>query len=133
MKKAGIFVILAMVLLSLTLAFAKDRKEKESAAKLAQQTSPATQTQTQTPAMPTEQDLARQELIANLNGMRNQELRVAILQQLLNEESGKLLNIQAVFCDRYRLDVEKWRNGLYRYDEKQGKFVEQPSTPTLGQ
>lgn len=77
--------------------------------------------------VPTEQDVAKQQkelLIANINNMRNQELRVAVLQQLLNEEIAKLRNVQAVFCDQYGLDIEKFRKGLYRYDEKEGRFVE---------
>ena len=75
---------------------------------------------------PTPVETARQEkelLIANINNMRNQELRVAVLQQLLNEEVAKLRNVQAVFCDQYKLDIEKFRMGLYRYDDAKGKFV----------
>lgn len=74
-------------------------------------------------------DKAKQEkdvLIANINGIRNQELRVAILQQILNEEIAKLRNVEAVFSDQYKLDVEKFRKGLYRYDDKLGKIVDQP-------
>lgn len=63
-------------------------------------------------------------LIANINTLRNQEVRVAILQQLLNEEVAKLRQVQAVFCDQYKLDPEKFRAGLYIYDEAEGKFVE---------
>lgn len=66
----------------------------------------------------------REMLIANFNNLRNQELRVAVLQQLLNEAVVQLRNIQAVFCDTYKLDVEKFRQGLYRYDDKEAKFVE---------
>ena len=75
---------------------------------------------------PTPVDIARQEkelLVANINNLNNQQLRVAVLQQLLNEEVAKLRNVQAVFCDQYKLDIEKFRMGLYRYDDKQGKFV----------
>ncbi|MFH0855802.1 MAG: hypothetical protein V1869_04775 [Candidatus Omnitrophota bacterium] len=77
-------------------------------------------------------DKAKQEkdvLIANINGLRNQDLRVAILQQILNEEVAKLRNLEAVFADQYKLDVEKFRKGLYRYDDKLGKIVEQPAKP----
>ena len=66
-------------------------------------------------------------LIANINGMNNQQLRVTVLQQMLNEELGKLRNIEAVFSDQYKLDVEKFRKGLYRFDEKLGKIIEQPA------
>jgi hypothetical protein len=88
------------------------------------------------PSLPTAQSLqmtqAAQEkeiLIANINNMRNQEIRAAVLQQLLNEEIAKLRNLQALFCDKYKLDVDKFRQGLYRYDESQGKFVEISLTP----
>lgn len=77
-------------------------------------------------------EAARQEketLIANINGLRNQEMRVAVIQQLLNEEVIKLRNVQAAFCDTYKLDVDKFRRGLYRYDEVQGKFVLMENKP----
>lgn len=75
-------------------------------------------------------DKAKQEkeaLIANINGMRAQEIRVTILGQVLNEEVAKLRNLEAVFTGAYKLDVEKYRKGLYRYDDKSGKIVEQPA------
>ncbi len=77
-------------------------------------------------------ETARQEqelLITNINNMRNQELRVTVLQQLLNEEVTKLRNLQAVFCDTYKLDIDKFRMGQYRYDERQGKFVIMENKP----
>lgn len=66
----------------------------------------------------------RDMLIANINALRNQEVRVAVLQQLLNEEIARLRQVQAVFCDQYKLDPEKFRTGLYIYDETQEKFIE---------
>jgi len=62
--------------------------------------------------------------IANINALRNQELRVGVLQQVLNEEGAKLMQMQAVFCDQYKLDVDKFRAGKYQYDTKTGKFAE---------
>lgn len=82
------------------------------------------------PVSAAEKEKTKQEkdiLIANINGLRNQELRVSILQQVLTEEVAKLRNLEAVFADRYKLDVEKFRKGLYRYDDKSGKIVEQPA------
>ena len=76
-------------------------------------------------------DNAKQErdiLLGNINALNNQELRVTILQQMLNEEVAKLRNLEAVFADRYKLDVEKFRKGSYRYDDKLGKIVEQPAS-----
>ncbi len=72
-------------------------------------------------------DKAKQEkeaLITNITVLRNQELRVAILQQLLNEELAKLRDVQTAFCNKYKLDIEKLRKDLYRYDEKENKFIE---------
>lgn len=66
-------------------------------------------------------------LVANINGLRNQEVKVAILQQVLTEELAKLRNLEAVFADQYKLDVEKFRKGGYRYDDKSGKIIEQKS------
>jgi len=63
--------------------------------------------------------------IANIIALRNEEARVVVLQQLLNEEFAQLKQMQAVFCDQYNLDPEKFRNNLYRYDDKNGKFVEE--------
>lgn len=103
-----ILVILGAMLLCSSIVLAADKKDNKANEQAALQTAQQ------------EKDL----LIANINNMRTQELRVAILQQILNEEIAKLRNVQAVFCDQYKLDVDKFRKGLYRYDENKGKFVE---------
>lgn len=77
----------------------------------------------------TPQEQAKQQLINDLGIMQNQEMRVIVLQQLLNREAADLRQAQAVFCDQYKLDVDKWRKGLYRYDDKQAKFVEVSAAP----
>ena len=107
--KRMIFLSLVAALLCATPVFAKDKDPQDAKEPV---TGPV--------------EIVRQQkelLVANINNLRNQELRVAILQQLLNEEVAKLRNMQAVFCDAYKLDVEKFRLGQYRYDEGQGKFV----------
>ena len=71
-----------------------------------------------------QEEIKRDLLISNLNALRNQELRVAVLQQLVNEETAKLLQVQAIFSDQYKLDPDKLRAGMYTYDEKTGQFVE---------
>jgi hypothetical protein len=84
------------------------------------------------PAKATAQESKAQQqkelLITNINNMRAQEIRVAVLQQLFNEEIAKLKNLQESFCKQYKLDIEKFRKGLYRYDDVQGKFVEVKET-----
>ena len=113
-----LFLSLVLVaLLCATPACAKDKKKGEEKAK-------------QPAATPVE--TVRQEkelLVANINNLNNQQLRVAVLQQLLNEEVAKLRNTQAVFCDAYKLDIEKFRTGQYRYDDAKGKFVLIESNP----
>jgi hypothetical protein len=112
-----ILVVLAAVLCCSTLALAKDEAKP-----VAKQQPAAAQTMQMSQA-----DQEKELLIANINNMRNQEIRAAVLQQLLNEEIAKLRNVQALFCDKYQLDVDKFRQGMYRYDEKAGKFVLQPA------
>jgi len=116
MKQSIFLSLVAVVFLCVTPVLAKDNKGKKEAK--------------QPVATPVE--TARQEreiLAANINNLSNQGLRVAVLQQLFNEESAKLRNVQAVFCDAYKLDIEKLRKGMYRYDDKQGKFVIMETKP----
>ena len=63
-------------------------------------------------------------IISNINALRNQETRVAVLQQFLCEENAKLLKMQAVFCDQYTLDLDKFRAGKYQYNADDGEFSE---------
>lgn len=113
--KNWILIGLLVLVCGSSQVLAKDKKDTKETAVSNLQTSAQT-------------EMAKQQkeiLIADINNMRNQELRLAVLQQIINEEVAKLRNIQAVFCDQYKLDIEKFRKGLYRYDEKLGKFVEE--------
>jgi hypothetical protein len=113
-----LFLSLVLVaLLCATPVLAKDNKKGKEEAK-----QPAS-----TPVETARQE--KQLLITNINNLNNQQLRVAVLQQLLNEEVAKLRNTQAVFCDQYKLDIEKFRMGQYRYDDAKGKFVLMESKP----
>ena len=76
----------------------------------------------------TPEEMQRDVLISNITALRNQELRVAILQQLMDEETSQLMRMQAIFSDQYNLDTNKFRAGMYIYDEKIGKFVERELT-----
>ena len=109
MKQRFFLSLVVVVFLCATPALAKDKAKKEAKQPVANPVETARQ--------------EREVLAANINNLSNQGLRVAVLQQLLNEESAKLRNVQAVFCDTYKLDIEKLRKGMYRYDDKQGKFV----------
>jgi len=71
-----------------------------------------------------EKEAKKDLLINNITALRNQEVRVMVLQQILNEETSKLMQVQAVFCDQYNLDVEKFRAGVYRYDAEKDEFTE---------
>lgn len=117
MKQKFFLSLIVVALLCATPVLAKDNKKGKKEAEVLE---------------PTPVETARQEkelLIANINNLNNQQLRVAVLQQLLNEEVAKLRNVQAVFCDQYKLDTEKFRMGLYRYDDANGKFVLMENKP----
>jgi len=69
-------------------------------------------------------------LKTNIAAMRAKQARVAILKQLLDEELSDLRQMQAVFCDQYNLDINKFRAGLYRFNEEKAAFEElQPAAP----
>ncbi|OGX46532.1 MAG: hypothetical protein A3G38_04640 [Omnitrophica WOR_2 bacterium RIFCSPLOWO2_12_FULL_51_8] len=106
MKKLVVFFAVLAVLFSIAPALAKKEKSEAQVVSVA------------TPE-------AKQALMNDVNSIRTFELRVAILQQLLNEEVAKLRGSEESFCGKYKLNVEKFRKGLYRYDDALGKFVEQ--------
>ena len=116
-----IFIVLTAVLLFSSIVLAKDEKKNPK------QATPAQAQAAATGAITTTQE--REVLITDITNLRNQDLRVAVLDQLLNEEIAKLRDVQTAFCSKYKLDVEKFRQGLYRYDDKQGKFIEITPAP----
>mgnify|MGYP001561457487 CR=1 FL=1 len=120
-----IFGVTALVLLStiaIAPAAAGERRKSNNAAV------------TQLNAQAGTKEEKKRALINNFNIMRNQELRVILLQQMLNEEASKLGSLQEQFCRLYNLDIQKLRQGNYRYDETQEKFVEiQPQVQQLPQ
>lgn len=61
----------------------------------------------------------------NIGALNLQEVTVQILAAQYQKELNNLQQMQAVFCDTYKLDVTKFRQRGYRFDEKQAKFVEQ--------
>lgn len=80
------------------------------------------------------QDQPREQFLAqarrNIGALNFQEVTVQILAAQYQKELNNLQQMQAVFCDTYKLDVTKFRQGRYRFDEKQAKFVEQePARP----
>ncbi|MFH1458501.1 MAG: hypothetical protein ABIG31_04965 [Candidatus Omnitrophota bacterium] len=120
------FIVLTVLFMACGLCFAKDAKKAKKQPK--ESATPAAAVQQQPPVINKQEE--KDLLIANVNNMRNQELRAAVVQQLLNEEIAKLGNLQSVFCDQYKLDVDKFRKGLYRYDENTGKFEENEAQKT---
>ncbi len=63
-------------------------------------------------------------LLGLVKDIQNQERKVLVLADLYNQELSGLRQKQSFFCDIYKLDLEKFRKGLYAYDEKSGKFIE---------
>ena len=124
MKRKLILVVSAFLMAYHSLAAEEVAKPATDSKEAAQSAEPAT------PKLTKEKE--KQILIGNLQTMQNQEIRVVVLQQLLGRESNELRRMQAVFCDQYKLDIEKWRKGLYRYDDKEGKLIERPEEPAPG-
>ncbi len=71
-----------------------------------------------------------QQVKANVAAVNLQEVTVQVLGMEYQKELSKMQQMQAVFCDTYKLDVDKVRQGRYRFDEKTGKFNEvEPKAP----
>ena len=66
----------------------------------------------------------RNQIAGQIEGFKQLEIRILVLQQVINEQVAILQQRQALFCDTYKLNVEKMRKGLYQYDSKTGKFSE---------
>ncbi len=71
-----------------------------------------------------------QQVKSNAAAMNLEEVTVQVLGMQYQKELANLQQMQAVFCDSYKLDVTKFRQGRYRFDEKTGKFNEiEPKAP----
>ena len=114
------------LVLALSLIFLKTSFAAEAKAKTANDAPTAVVTQA---ISADDKKRIEQTLSAQLQELDNNQARVIVLQQLFNEEAAKLRQQQLLFCDIYKLDVEKWRQGFYQYDSNQGKFVEKQPKP----
>ncbi len=65
----------------------------------------------------------------NVAALQGKQARVAVLRQLLEEELSDLRQMQAVFCDQYNLNPDKFRAGLYRFNEELNRFEEMQLAP----
>jgi len=66
----------------------------------------------------------------HIGALNLQEVTVQILGAQYQKELNNLQQMQAVFCDTYQLDVTKFRQGRYQFDDSQAKFVErEPAKP----
>ncbi len=54
----------------------------------------------------------------NISKIRNQEIVVQVLAGQYNKELAELRKMEAIFCDIFKLDLEKWRKGEYLKQEK---------------
>ena len=117
-------LVAALIVAGMMLAVASAEAQEKEKAKAA----PAVERQSQQATAAAQE---RELLMNNLGALQNQEARVMVLQQLLARELGDLRQMQAVFCDQYKLDPEKFRQGGYIYDDKERKFVER-STSVMG-
>lgn len=79
---------------------------------------------------PSQAEAALQQLQTELNALEMQRMTVTVLQLQLTKELNAWRQMEAVFCDKYGLNVDKWRKQLYRFDPKENKFVEVEPTAT---
>lgn len=108
MKRSFLVVTIAIVSIAAVLpAWAEEEKKEEK--KVEMET-----------GVQSEKDL----LVGNINALQNQKMRVTVLQQLLNEATANLRQMEAVFCDHYNLVPEKYRAGKYQYNADTGEFSE---------
>ena len=66
----------------------------------------------------------RNQISGQIQEFKKLEIRIIVLQQMINEQAAVLHQKQALFCDSHKLDVEKMRKGLYQFDSKTGTFSE---------
>ncbi len=93
MKRSLLVVAIAMVSIAAVLAaWTEEAKNEEKTVEMEEKKEEKTVEMER--RVPSEEDI----LVAKINALRNQEMRVTVLQQLLNEETAKLRQMQAVFC-----------------------------------
>lgn len=66
----------------------------------------------------------RRELEEKYQGLESKHMVVMVLAQQYNKELAELRSLEVDFADTYNLDVTKWRENLYIWDEEKGSFIE---------
>ncbi len=66
-------------------------------------------------------------VVKELRVIQAQEIRLLVLQQLFNQEAAVLKQKHSAFCQANDLNEEKFKKGLYQFDEATGKFIEKPA------
>lgn len=71
-----------------------------------------------------------QQVRQNIAALNFQEVTASVLGAQYQKEVNNLQQMQAVFCDTYHLDVTKFRQRKYRFNEHDGTFAESdPAKP----
>lgn len=65
----------------------------------------------------------------NIEKLRGQSIVVQVLANQYNKELAELRRMEAVFCDVFKLDIDKWRAGQYVFNQEEGRFVLKPAEP----
>ncbi len=63
----------------------------------------------------------------NYRGLEEQHMVVMVMARQYNKELVELRRMEAVFCDFYGLDVTKWHDNGYVWDEGKQSFIERPA------
>jgi hypothetical protein len=68
----------------------------------------------------------QEEVKGNYARLEQQHMVVVVLADQYNKELAELRRMEAVFADHYDLDVKKWRNNKYIWNDKEKKFLLKP-------
>ncbi len=70
-----------------------------------------------------QEQLNQERLQQDISRIKSQEVVVQVLAAQYNKELAELRRMEAIFCDVYKLDIDIWRKGQYRWNNEKGKFV----------
>lgn len=60
----------------------------------------------------------------NYANLERQNVVVTVLANQYNKELTELQRMEAIFCDHYKISVDKWRKGLYEWSSEKKEFIE---------
>ncbi len=136
MVRTKICITACLVLIALAIAlptFAADNtqgnKQVVAKAKVAQATAPSAASKKET-----DKQALIQQVRQDVGNLNMQQITVQVLGMQYQKELNTLQQLQQQFCKAYKLDLNKFQQGMYVFNEQEAKFVEQqPPAPAQQQ